>query len=390
MWQRTKIGDLVDIRRGASPRPIHQYISKSGMPWVKIADATADASRYVSQTNEYIKDEGIKHSVVVNPEDLIISNSATPGLPKIMKIKACIHDGWLVFSNYRGITRDYLYYTFVNIRSHLVNQANGSVFQNLKTDIVKDFEIDVPPLNVQAKIVEVLKKIDEMIEVNVAINNNLLHQLSLVFNEIYVVGKDAALGELLDVVESGSRPRGGAETTGIPSIGAENIERFGIYDFSKDKFISEQYFASLTRGKVHSGDVLLYKDGAYTGKVSMALDNFPHRVCAVNEHVFILRTQNNSLQFSLYTLVARDDIRQKIYTLASSKAAQPGLNQNELRSISILMPTVSELTQFEEFASPMMHKIAMNANENKRLASLRDTLLPKLMRGEIDVSDVKI
>ena len=192
------------------------------------------------------------------------------------------------------------------------------------------------------------------------------------------------------MVESGSRPRGGAEAVGIPSIGAENIERFGIYDFSKDKYISEQYYAGLTRGKVRSGDVLLYKDGAYTGKVSMALDNFPHKLCAVNEHVFILRTRNNRLQFALYTLLARDDIRQKIYTLASSKAAQPGLNQNELRSVTIKIPTNSEFFRFEDFASPMMHQIAKNANENKNLATVRDTLLPKLMSGEIDVSDIEI
>ncbi|MDE6586096.1 MAG: restriction endonuclease subunit S [Clostridia bacterium] len=222
------------------------------------------------------------------------------------------------------------------------------------------------------------------------LNNNLQQQVSLIFNEIYVGGKEATLGELLDIIESGARPRGGAENDGIPSIGAENIERFGVYDFSKDKYISEQFYSSLNRGKVYSGDVLLYKDGAYTGKVSMALDDFPHKVCAVNEHVFILRTQNNRLQFALYTLIARDDIRQKIYTLASSKAAQPGLNQNELRSVKILIPSESELVKFERFASPIMHQIARNANENRQLASLRDSLLPKLMGGEIDVSQVEI
>lgn len=173
-WEKTKIGNIVDIRRGASPRPIQKFLSQSGMPWVKIADATSDTSRFLFKTNEFIIKEGIRKSVLVEPETLIVSNSATPGLPKIIKITACVHDGWLVFSNYRGVTRDFLYYKFIDIRRHLVNQANGSVFQNLKTDIVREFDIDLPDIKTQEKIVSVLLSIDKKIEHNNKINNNLV------------------------------------------------------------------------------------------------------------------------------------------------------------------------------------------------------------------------
>ncbi len=172
-WEKKKIGDVVDIRRGASPRPIHKYLATTGMPWVKIADATADDSRYIRKTKEYIINADAGRLVQVEPETLIVSNSATPGLPKIMKIRACVHDGWLVFSNYKGVTRDFLYYTFVDIRRTLVNQANGSVFQNLKTDIVRKFDINLPSIDIQEKIVDILLKIDTKIELNNAINNNL-------------------------------------------------------------------------------------------------------------------------------------------------------------------------------------------------------------------------
>ena len=90
-----------------------------------------------------------------------------------MKITACVHDGWLVFSNFNGILRDFLYYKFIDIKRLLVNQANGSVFQNLKTDIVRDFDIDVPNLNTQKKIVSFLSVIDDKIELNQKINDNL-------------------------------------------------------------------------------------------------------------------------------------------------------------------------------------------------------------------------
>ena len=188
-WKSCKIGKIVSIRRGASPRPIKDYISETGVPWVKIADATSDQTRFLSSTKEFIKEEGVKSSVTVYPGDLIVSNSATPGLPKFMKIKACVHDGWLVFDDYEGILKEYLYYYFIVVRDRLVNQANGSVFKNLKTDIVRDFDIDLPSLETQEKIVKILSLIDEKIEQNISINNNLLYyqlfkELKNLFNYI--------------------------------------------------------------------------------------------------------------------------------------------------------------------------------------------------------------
>ena len=169
-WKSCKIGDVVSVRRGASPRPIKDYISEDGMPWVKIADATKDQTRFINFTNEFIKEKGVEKSVVVNPGDLIVSNSATPGLPKFMNIKACVHDGWLVFDNYDGILKEFLYYYFIVVRGKLVNQANGSVFKNLKTDIVRDLDINLPNLETQEKIVKILSQIDKKIELNISIN----------------------------------------------------------------------------------------------------------------------------------------------------------------------------------------------------------------------------
>ena len=175
-WKTYKLGELCNIHRGSSPRPIQKYLSSKGQPWVKISDATAASSRYISNTKECIIPEGIKHSVVVTPGTLIVSNSATPGLPKIMNITACVHDGWLIIDNIKSfVLKEFLYYSFILIRRELSNQANGSVFQNLKTEIVKNFEIKVPPLTIQHKIVNILERIEDKIDTNNSINDNLAH-----------------------------------------------------------------------------------------------------------------------------------------------------------------------------------------------------------------------
>ena len=112
-WEEHKLGDIVKIGRGASPRPIKNYvIDKPGIPWVKIADATKSINKYIERTNEFIIEEGRRKTVY--PGELIVSNSATPGIPKLMKIEACVHDGWLVFDEYKNIETLYLYYFFLH------------------------------------------------------------------------------------------------------------------------------------------------------------------------------------------------------------------------------------------------------------------------------------
>lgn len=172
-WKSTKIDDVCRIRRGASPRPIQDYLRNKGIPWVKISDATASNSRFINSTSEFIKEEGKERSRFIERGTLILSNSATPGIPKFMGIDACVHDGWLIMDEFKNITDEFLYYTFLNERNKLLNLSNGSVFRNLKTDIVKNYEIKVPSINEQKVITNILSSLDEKIEINQKINDNL-------------------------------------------------------------------------------------------------------------------------------------------------------------------------------------------------------------------------
>ncbi|WP_293689392.1 restriction endonuclease subunit S, partial [Thiolapillus sp.] len=165
-WKKEKFSELCTITRGGSPRPIHNYIMDKGIPWVKIADATASNSRTINSTKEYIKSTGKQKSREVFPGDLILSNSATPGLPKFMGIYACIHDGWLLLRDFNGLHKEFCYYFLLHERENLVSQGNGSVFTNLKTDILKNHVVDVPTLSEQRAIAHILGTLDDKIELN--------------------------------------------------------------------------------------------------------------------------------------------------------------------------------------------------------------------------------
>ena len=137
-WENAPLGSFVEIKRGGSPRPIQDFLSDSGLRWLKISDVTSLSSPFVLEIKEHIKEEGLRKTVFLHAGELVLSNSATPGIPKILDVDTCIHDGWLYFPK-SELSKYYLYLFFKHIRKELVALGNGSVFTNLKTDILKTF-----------------------------------------------------------------------------------------------------------------------------------------------------------------------------------------------------------------------------------------------------------
>lgn len=137
-WEKAPLGTFVEIKRGGSPRPIQDFLSDSGLRWLKISDVTSLKSPFILEIKEHIKLEGLKKTVFLKAGELVLSNSATPGIPKILDVDSCIHDGWLYFPKSQ-LSKYYLYLFFKHIRKELVALGNGSVFTSLKTDILKAF-----------------------------------------------------------------------------------------------------------------------------------------------------------------------------------------------------------------------------------------------------------
>jgi len=134
-------------------------------------------------------------------------------------------------------------------------------------------------------------------------------------------------------IESGSREKGGAISTGIPSIGGEQINANGEISINKMKYISEEHYSKMRQGILVQGDVLIVKDGATTGKTAFYEGNFEK--AAINEHVFILRANNNILPRLLYYVVISDKFQQKIQTM--KKGLIGGINLS-IENIEINIP----------------------------------------------------
>ncbi len=159
-WNCFEMQNICNISRGASPRPIEAYMdtTNTGIPWIKISDATEDIeSPYLLKIKDCIIPEGKEKSVSVKPDTLIVSNSATPGIPKFVELNACVHDGWLVLDKYDSYYKYYLFYVIKMVRYNLLYLASGSIFKNLKTDYLKTLPTLVPDI-------KILQRFDEKIE----------------------------------------------------------------------------------------------------------------------------------------------------------------------------------------------------------------------------------
>ena len=145
-WEVKEFQNICNIKRGASPRPIDDYMdpTNQGMPWVKISDASKDGSPFMLDVKESIIKDGVSKSVTVTPGTLIVSNSASPGIPKFIQLTACVHDGWLVLDKYDESFKYYLFYVILDMRENLLHIASGSVFKNLKTDYLKQLPVLIP------------------------------------------------------------------------------------------------------------------------------------------------------------------------------------------------------------------------------------------------------
>lgn len=168
-YPMVKIGDICEIQRGGSPRPIDDYITNAedGINWIKIGDVSENA-KYVLNTKEKIKKEGLKKTRLVYAGDFILSNSMSFGRPYIVKITGAIHDGWLLLrmKNSEIIDQDYLYEI---LRSDLIKEqyeklATGGVVRNLNSNLVSSVEIPLPPIAVQREIVSRIVEMQNDIE----------------------------------------------------------------------------------------------------------------------------------------------------------------------------------------------------------------------------------
>ena len=162
-WEWVRLGSVLEIARGGSPRPIQQYLTTEpdGINWIKIGD-TDKGGKYIYKTKEKIRPEGVTKSRMVHSGDFLLTNSMSFGRPYILKTDGCIHDGWLVLSNrFDCYSVDFLYYILSSPFAYyqFCDSVSGAVVKNLNSDKVANALFPLPPLAEQHRIVQRIEEL---------------------------------------------------------------------------------------------------------------------------------------------------------------------------------------------------------------------------------------
>lgn len=196
MWTSHTLGELVTIDRGSSPRPIKDYIttSENGVNWIKIGD-TREGEKYIRSTKEKITKEGSKKSRKVIPGDFILSNSMSLGRAYIVEIEGCVHDGWFILRLPENIDKNYFYYLLSSsqLQAQFSSLAVGGVVQNIRSELVKQAIVNIPPEKEQH---EIVRRVEQLFAYADTIEKQVNNALARVNNLTQSILAKAFRGEL--------------------------------------------------------------------------------------------------------------------------------------------------------------------------------------------------
>lgn len=430
-WPKVEIGQLAKLRSGFPFKSADW--KESGVPVIKIANVKA--GRIVADGCGFVSNDIAAQSVewYTRPGDVLIAMTGYVG--EVAQVKPgelfLINQrvGRFDFKTNSEVDQTYFFYHLQHseTRAEIEGLARGSAQPNLSAADAHKIKITVPPHSIQREIASTLRALDDRINLLRETNTTLEAIGQALFKSWFVdfdpvrakmegrqpKGMDEATAALfpdsfeeselgpvpkgwrtdqlerwLSVLETGRRPKGGVGgiESGVPSIGAESIIKIGEFNFEKVKYVSDDFFAEMKSGKLSSRDVLLYKDGGKPGvflpRVSMFGDGFPFEVCGINEHVFRIRLKKPFGQTYLYYWLWSDSVMHELKH-RGGKAAIPGINQADVRELKMIIPEDQILDRLEEITDPIVSIILNNAKQMQSLASLRDTLLPRLISGQL-------
>ena len=383
-WENIELGNICEIVRGGSPRPIIDYITDEpdGVNWLKIGDVK-ETDKFFTHANEKIKPSGIPKTREVKAGDLILSNSMSFGRAFITLIDGYIHDGWLrLRCNESRLDKEYLYYFLTSnlAQNQFKAIATGSVVNNLKSDTVKAIKIDLPTLVEQKRIAEVLSMFDDKIKCNEEVNKNLEQQAQAIYQQMFIDNPDPDWieGSLSDIanITMGQSPSGSSyNEDGIGTIFFQGRAEFGF------RFPTIRLYTTEPKRMAYANDILM------SVRAPVGNLNVSHNDCCIGRGLAAIHSKTNHQSFVLYTMFS---LKKQLDVFNGEGTVFGSINRNSLNDMPILIPDDEQIEKFELIVAPMDATIRNNYDEICRLQAVRDSLLPRLMSGELDVSDIDL
>lgn len=419
-WKEVRLGDMCEIKGGKRlPKGVNLITQRNSHPYIRVRDLGKSKTIELNSSYEYV-DEITQKQIqryITQKGDILISIVGTIGLIAIVGDSlngANLTENCVKLVKLDNIDSEYLYYYLKSPfgQQNISRGTVGAVQAKLPIKNIQEFSINCPKLvSDQRRIASILSSLDRKIELNNKINADLEEMAQAIFKNWFVdfepfkngkfvnseLGmipegwKVSQIADIPHILETGKRPKGGAVEKGIPSVGAEHVKGMCAYDYSKTKYINCEFAAKLKTGKINGYELMIYKDGGKPGyfipNFSIFGEGYPFENCYLNEHVFKLDFDGNK-EFNIFCyFFFKTEQIMSYFNAQGAKAAIPGINKKDVENIYIFSPDNESVIKFGEFAYPLFKQMLKNAIENRTLSTLRDTLLPRLMSGELEVPE---
>lgn len=424
-WEKVKLGDIAEFINGRAYKQTE--FKESGTPIVRIQNLTGIG-------NTVYSDLTLDANKYIDKQDLIYAWSATFG-PYIWKGPKSIYHYhiWKLIPKEEKAIKYFIYYKLIQVSDLIRNLGTGSIFTHITKSLMENYEVTIPPLPIQKKIAHILSTLDDKIELNRKMNQTLEEMTSAIFKSWFVdfdpvhakancedeaelenIAKELGISKaILDLFPSefeeselGMIPKGWEATelsqickiqsgyafksawwqdTGVKVIKIKNIDGNRVNTLDCE-CVSEEIATKNSNFKLLNGDMLIAMTGATVGKVG---------VIYTSDEEYLLNQRVGRFQPIKYY-----DEYVKIFA-SSSKffesiqgqaqgSAQPNISAREIETVKIIKPNNEIMKVFSSLLNPFFSKILEHQGEIQTLEKTRDTLLPKLLSGEIDVSELKI
>lgn len=377
-WKECTLSNLGTIVGGATPSTKDSSNYENGsIAWITPKDLSTHTERFISHGERNITEKGLKScSAQLMPQNSILFTSRAPiGYIAIAKNEVCTNQGFKSIVPNKDTDFMFLYYLLKYNKDNIENLGSGTTFKEVSGSTMKSVPVKVPPLPTQQKIADILSPLDDKIELNNKINTNLEQQAQALFKNWFV--DFAPFG--------GKMPEGWKVGTVSEIIVLHDSKRIPLSSQQREKMEKKYPYYGATSLMDYVDNylfdgifLLLGEDGTVIDSEGFPILQYVEGKFWVNNHAHILTGKNGFSVEMLYLLFSLTNVKDKV-----TGAVQPKISQGNLNSITAIIPTEEICKKFDVLIQPLFSQIRNLKQENERLSVLRDTLLPKLMNGEI-------
>ena len=384
-WKEYNFTEIATIISGGTPKTSNCEYWDGDIPWLSVKDFGNDL-KYVYTTERQITKLGLDNSPanILSKDDIILSARGTVGELSMIPFPMSFNQSCFGLRAKDIVDAHFLYYLMKTKVRELKNNSHGSVFDTITRATLDNLTCRLPSLNLQKQIARCLSTLDDKIELNRKINDNLEQQAQNIFNH-YFIDNPMELGYYSEGVLTDIavylnglamqkfRPEG--SDFGLPVLKIKELGQKSC-DNNSDRcssLIKEEYI-------VNDGDVIFSWSG------TLLVDLWCGGKCGLNQHLFKVTSDTYPKWFYYFWTKHHLD---NFIRVAKDKAVTMGhIKRTELEKANIIVPTLDKLSEINRIMSPIINEIINHRVEMRRLAQLRDSLLPQLMSGELKINEI--